>query len=51
VLVVGEDLVVFGYGEVVIFLRVGDFAEVELGVAGEIGGAIVADVILELGAS
>ena len=48
--IVGEDLVVFGHGEIVIFLRVGDFAEVELGVAGQIGAAVVADVILKLGA-
>ena len=45
--IIGEDAVVFGDGLIVIFLGVGDFAELELRVGGEVGVAVMFEVVLE----
>src|SRR5712692_3267869 len=45
--IIGEDAVVFGDGLIVIFLRVGDFAEIELRIGGEVGVSIMFEVVLE----
>ena len=49
--VVGENFVVFGDSLFVIFLRVGDFSEVELRVGSEVGVAVVVEIVLEFLAS
>src|ERR1700676_1100980 len=46
----GKDLVVFLNSLLIIFLGIGDFAEVELRVGGEVGVAVEAQIILEFGA-
>ena len=48
--IIVEDFFVFLDGLVEIFLGVGDFAEIELGVGGEVGVAVVLEVVLEFGA-
>ena len=48
--IVGEDAIVFTDGLVVVALGVGDFAEIELGVGGEVGVAVKLEVVLEFGA-
>ena len=45
--VVGEDTVVFGHGQIVVALGVGNFSEVELRVGSEIGVSVVFQVVLE----
>src|SRR5882757_5163390 len=45
--IVGEDFFVGGDGFVVLLLLVGDFAEIKLSVGGEIGVAVIAEVILK----
>ena len=47
--VVVDDLVVFIHGAIIIFLSVGDFAEPELGVGGEVGVAVILEVVLKFG--
>src|SRR5712692_1273622 len=49
--IIVENLFVFGDGDFVIFLRVGDFSEIELGVGSEVGVAVILEVVLEFGAS
>ena len=48
--IVAEDLVVLGDGLLVLFLGVGDLAEIELGIGGEIGVAVILEVVSEFGA-
>src|SRR5882724_548500 len=45
--IVGEDFFVGGDGFVVLLLLVGDFAEIKLSVGGEIGVAVIPEVILK----
>ena len=47
--IVVDDLVVFLNGSIIIFLRVGDFAEPELGVGGEVRVAVILEVVLKFG--
>jgi len=43
----GKDLIEFGDGLIVLFLFVGDFAEIELGIGSELGVAVKLQIVLK----
>jgi len=45
--IIVEDFVEFIHGLIVILLGVGDFAQIELRVGGEVGIAVILEVVLE----
>src|SRR5260370_4946177 len=49
--IIVQNFFVFGDGLSVLLLRVGDLAEIELGVGGEDGVAVILEVVLVFGAS